>query len=359
MISQAIKSRGTRSFKYCLNSDSSLEPASLIIIDRSADIFTPSSHSDASSPLLHRVLSTNSRMKIAYEFEKAKLDTDLSTILTNINNSSVSLLDIELNSTFLAQPLAPDFIPSEANFTMSGISSLPVQIVPSICCLPIGEPVTGIDESIDIQRDFSSVWRSFASDPEDIGRASLVEIFTRYITIEGGVLPPPKKRGLGAELLALAQALIASPGLTQPKSSHLKFNSKICDKYISLLSLSFAIIDSLQRSSAKQFKQFNESIRPWCASFEGRMFFEQRLMNEFIKNMNELAQNTTNAMNIAVLSELHFRLDSDNASISNAGKSHGKLKLVSSDNSPISKGSNQTISDHPCDIDHLIMSIAR
>ena len=333
MISQVVASRAealATDMKYCLTSLNPLRPASLVLIDRSLDMLTPLSVSGSKNSLLHRILATNAQQR--------------STASANGPSAAHwDLLDVSLESPYLSPSLSED-----NNGTMSGVSSLPVQITPSISPLPAASSVT--------DSPYGHVWRSFFMDPEDVTRSILVDVFSHCISTEGGVLPPHKKRGTGAELLAYLQALITSPGTSVAGEiegdyiRRLGYNPAICEKYMSLLSLSLAAIDSLQRSSAKQFRQHDSGLGSVRASFEGRAYYESRMLQAFSSAMRD-GKNRATAAEEAIISEFQLRL----CPLSVASESSTASKT------PLGKqkrnSTKEINSEHPVDIEHLLMSV--
>lgn len=248
-----------------------LLPASLILIDRTLDIFTPSLHpSDSSlSPLLHKIFSSLNR-QVGH---RQKDVTSSFQSIVHDNVSTFKLLDIDITCPN-AIPLYPEGDSDESSITMSGISSLPVQITPSIGRIFDSKVENVTDKTID------QLWRSFISMSEDVSRIQLCGVIRQAILKENGSLPPPKKRGFGAELLVLVQALVTSSGSDKesiPSGITSKFNVGVCRKYMSLLAFAFAIIDSLQRSSSKQFKQAYPS-RIGC--YEDRSSLEKHFYSQ-------------------------------------------------------------------------------
>jgi hypothetical protein len=337
MISEVIASRseaGSTDIKYCLTSLSPLRPASLILIDRSLDMLTPLSVSGSKMSLFHRVLATNAQQRS-------------SMAASGPSPAHWDLIDISLESPYLSPSLSED-----ENITMSGVSSLPIQITPSISPLPSSDSIIGAS--------YGRIWRSFLMDPEDTTRNILVEVFSQCISAEGGSIPPSKKRGTGAELLAYLQALLASPGVSLPERPEgvnelyrgLGYNPAICEKYLPLLSLTLAAIDSLQRSSAKQFRQHNATLGSVRASIEGRAYYESRMLQTFSSALRD-GKSRADAAAESIISEFRLRLSAPSVaadSLSVLKTPTGKQKGNSSKDANV---------EHPADIEHLFMSVVR
>lgn len=137
---------------------------------------------------------------------------------------------------------------------------------------------------------------------------SLCKALASVIGENGGVMPPVKKRGMGAEIMALVQALISSPGhkeingakataqhmsagvrgnkYSRPRliditASAIKtkssfYNESLVIQQLPLLTLSYAFIECMQRSSAKQFE--SRQGLEWLLSFETKVSREVSLM---------------------------------------------------------------------------------
>jgi hypothetical protein len=77
---------------------------------------------------------------------------------------------------------------------------------------------------------------------EEAGRSALCEALRALVLQRGGTLPPPKKRGVGAEVLGLVNSLL--------QSSHSEGSDVLASQGV--LAWALAVIDSMQRSSTKQ-----------------------------------------------------------------------------------------------------------
>jgi hypothetical protein len=121
--------------------------------------------------------------------------------------------------------------------------------------------------------------------PEETFQSTLCSLLSSIIDRERGKqpLPPKKKRGIGAEVLALIQELIRSPGGTAAATAtaavgddspfrkdnaikSLQYSVPVCIRHAALISLSYSVIECMQRSSPKQF----HSVCSWQCSFEER-----------------------------------------------------------------------------------------
>eukprot|EP01041_Mallomonas_annulata_P000384 gene384-698_t len=147
-------------------------PATLIIIDRTSDLSVSLSHgSCAYTTLAHRILSTLPRQQSSSTKEATK----------GFSFESPTLADVSLSSPNTYESLSVD--PS------SVLSSLHLGLPPTMC----------------IEDD--NLRRSIFSKSEEEARNDICAVLEARIVAEGGVLPPPKKRGLGAAVFALVQSL--------------------------------------------------------------------------------------------------------------------------------------------------------
>lgn len=173
--------------------------------------------SSAASSLGHRVLSTLPRRQ-----NKAPSGRTFSAGDVCLVNATISALS--------EHPTTEHFSPAP----MSGVRSLPSFVCPSIACQDYAPALVLLAEE--------AACRDICSD--------LVQETLR----QGGETVPPstKRRGLGAETLAHTQALM-------------KCSTQLA-RHIPLLSTATAVIESMQRSSSKQFAQ----LCSWRCSFDVR-----------------------------------------------------------------------------------------
>jgi len=152
---------------------------------------------------------------------------------------------------------------------MTAMGSLPLQVKPSLLYKPHLDTLSQLNTGSSCKDD---VLHHLMSREEEEGRDALCAEIKSRIKAEKGNFPPPKKRGLGAEVLAHTQALLQAPGYGSPSelncidTSVLGYQPTTCMRSIELIALSYAVIESMQRSSAKQFS----SICDWQCAFELR-----------------------------------------------------------------------------------------
>lgn len=172
------------------------------------------------------------------------------------------------------------------NKPLSALANLPLQLNPSI--------MYAMPNELNKTKEVSY---SIMCGTEEEGKARLCKSLKDAITAEGGVLPPAKKRGLGAEVLACTQALLQTPLSTTATSpsepvteqnkeefqnyadyrnntkTGLGFNFAVATRSHGLLSVSLAVIEAMQRSSGKQF----QALCDWQCSFYVRTAREAEL----------------------------------------------------------------------------------
>lgn len=228
-----------------------------------------------SCPLLTQEdLTTTSDDRSSWEHKASNTDR---TTVPPIGVSSTEQLQLQLSRAYL--PLLEP---------MTAMGSLPLQVKPSLLYKPHLDPMSQQQQqqlvhggrcTIDCS---DSVLQHLMSRGEEEGRDALCAEIRSRIRAEKGSFPPAKKRGLGAEVLAHTQALLQAPGrhdapsklgscvdnttTTTAAAAVLGYQPATCMRSIELLSLSYAVIESMQRSSSKQFS----SICDWQCAFECR-----------------------------------------------------------------------------------------
>jgi hypothetical protein len=240
---------------------SPLKTASLILVDRWEDLFSPISVFGGSQSVAHRIVNT---------CEIAK-----SRGITEEEGGVTKKLDLSLQPGWLQSlNLYHSGVTSNASISpllqpMSAVSSSSFKTVPSLCYSASKGNHSSANDIIRFKLMACS---------EEEGRTYICEELKKQIILSNGTLPPPKKRGFGAEMSALIQSLIESSGVEDTKSSISKFrtsyNPIICCRNERLIALSYAVIDSMQRSSAKQFN----AVCTWKTSFDDRSGRENELL---------------------------------------------------------------------------------
>ncbi len=227
----------------------SLKQASFILIDRNEDMYTPTSYCGVETQsLAHRVYN-------ALKFRAASLNEEDQYHGDQLHKSSSKIIDISLEPLFmtsLREALNDGRVEDAYEqyfYPMSALSGLSFQAKPSICIH--SDKGDGQDEEIYQLR------KLFFAHSEEEFRTAIVRKLRKVIQLERGSLPVAKKRGLGAEILAYVQAIMDSPGLEFGDSKE-----SVIYRHINLLSLCLSVIETMQRSSGKQFY----SICDWkCA----------------------------------------------------------------------------------------------
>ena len=278
--------------------DGKLPTASLIIIDRSEDLYTPLSCS-GSHPLAHRILNTLKCYQFSETVEEwnrgARNNYDISVkqpshvLVAESIPSTKTILSISKNFPLLSP--------------MSGVLNAAFPISPSLrysceqdlffqqvsksedLCNVLSREGFSIDDHMN-DRTLLEV----LTGNEDAGKTSLVRNLKSRIVVEKGEIPPPKKRGLGAEVLAFVQALAVSPGesnIHDQRTGRRKgniiasgYSPRTCIQSQGILSLALAVVESMQRSSSKQF----HSLCSWQCCYDTRgtreMDMQQRIQSK-------------------------------------------------------------------------------
>lgn len=344
LIATAIKDREERQVT-AFREKTDLTEASLLIVDRTVDLCTPASTSPtAESSVLARVFATISRqhgeMHVPAYVERPPEATN------EYCAERFSMFDVDLQSAALYPRLNESVGTNSSNddaaqFTLSGLAGLPVQVVPTIC-----KPQSKRDRiDVDIvSQEMEIIWKASLTEPEEETRVLLCDALKRFIESEQGKMPPPKKRGFGAELLALVNSLISSPGgeCNTPVNKDRKYNPMVCLKYVAFLSFTASIIDALQRSSSKQFKASFPDLGIWKASFEDRCTYENRWMTECLRRVEAgcpvgrsgsaasftHALKQEQAIDEVILQELQYRVLSPLTEFKNKGRAVDPVDML-------------------------------
>lgn len=277
------------------NSRSSMSLGSLILVDRLEDLFTPIIQG-GEQPVFHRVLNAIkmdslqiSDYQTSEESGNAVGKTDefaVKSVLVDISLqpewcSSLKDIDNVINPDETAS-IIPVALP------MNAMSTLAVHAVPSLCYSPASSSASSNSSSLILE---------LMAGAEEQGRGLLVDVLKQSITLEKGSLPPAKKRGIGAEILALVQSLIKAPGQDSSKSmlgtGETEPSIGTITRSQSLLSLSLTIIETMQRSSAKQFS----TVCSWKAALDTRIAREA----DWVKVLQESSDEDAFIANSAAL----------------------------------------------------------
>lgn len=231
--------------------------ASLLLVDRTVDLLTPLSH-DGAGPLAHRILCTVLRQQSENGAQGPTFPLA----------SPPPAFDLSLlQPSRLAPPLPASSPPQnlcDLHFAFSAVSGVAIASTPSLyCCRPLTHSS---------QRDLC---RAMYTLDAERGRSFLKSSLLRLIDSVGGSPPPNKKRGLGAEMLALVSAVgeaVAGNGSTLYGESS------------ELLGWSVAVVEAMQRSSSKQMEQHLRAIK---VNTDVKSTFEFRAAREssLLKNM--------------------------------------------------------------------------
>lgn len=222
-----------------------LQTASLLLIDRTQDLSTPTAHSGEASkeqnassstptpPLAHRILCTLSR---GHQSNKDICTYDICPLppfncpdasaaaASSSSSSSSSIRGAEKACESDVDRLYKPF---------PAVSALSLQLSMSLC-LPLSKAspssstvdapssrILGADsDHTDLDDEIRQLRNTLFAGTEEEGRLLLCAALSSRIRQFNGVVPASKRgRGLGAEVLALVQALSASPGLPGARGS--------------------------------------------------------------------------------------------------------------------------------------------
>jgi len=321
LMPDIIRSIVRKPFLEQLSGADPLLPAGLVIIDRLEDMLTPASCTTATVGKRQGSVEEQAALKrcpIAHRMQNTLRYCQYSPGLSQQGSVHASVLcDVLLSCPLLTSPSTEGEDPttndrascehkSDDTTTLSiGLSpaeqlqlsraylqpllepmtamgSLPLQVKPSLLYKPHLDPLSQqLVRGGRCKND--KVLQHLMSRGEEEGRDTLCAEIKSRIKAELGSYPPSKKRGLGAEVLAYTQALLLAPGSQDPllklscvdNSADLGYRPVTCMRSIELISLSYAVIESMQRSSAKQFS----SICDWQCAFECRAQREADLDN--------------------------------------------------------------------------------
>lgn len=187
-----------------------------------------------------------------------------------------------------------------------------------------------------VEHESDLTLNSLLSGTEETGRDSLVKNLKARIVIGNGQIPPNKKRGLGAEVLAHVQALIESPGDNQRAGKSTKCSEAVCLESHGMLSLALAVVEAMQRSSSKQF----HSLCKWQCSYDTRAVREEEMKQRVLAKNCEFHE---------CLSILHSQL------LNRIQRAH----QVPSDETIGEKEKEKTVDSAVVDIMHTIMQLVR
>jgi hypothetical protein len=191
-----------------------LAEASIILLDRTVDLATPTVHGGGECPLLQRILDCLPRTGVRV----------VDDIAQSGPVSAPNLLDVgvQLPLLFPGLGLPSGNLDSEKNGALKAVSTYKCQLPPSWC-----HPGSSAADR---------VVSALASATEDKGHAVLCTALEGVARTEGCRLPPPKKRGMGAAIFALLTSLSQDSDLP-------------CLRHCSLVQLALAAVEALQRTA--------------------------------------------------------------------------------------------------------------
>lgn len=305
---EAARVAGLRAHQ-CFTSGGSnppLKPAALLIVDRTEDLLAPNSSPPAAC-LGHRIVSTLSSSYIG-----AAASSEGSMVKKRLS-CELPLEPIALQRQHLFDPFVQvarshgvegaagvghrqaahkEF--ARLSQPMSAVSSIPLCVAPSLyfkAHLDADTAAILTGHSVDDSQDSAATAEdSFSADcvvlhciiagSDEEGRAAICSALKERILRDGGVLPPAKKRGLGAEVMAYVQALVAtgaddSHAADAADGPRLEFSPCVCTRSVHLLSIAYAVVESMQRCSSKQFQAAGQC--DWLCAYDARAARESEL----------------------------------------------------------------------------------
>jgi hypothetical protein len=217
---------------------SSLDPlqtASLLLIDRTQDLSTPTTHSGEASkepnaptpPLAHRILCTLSR---GHQSNKDTVTYDICPLPPFNSPEASAAVAVSSNSSSSSSIRgAEKAFESDVDRLYDpfpAVSALSLQLSMSLCLplsnMPLSSSTANAtssrtlganSEHIGVDDEIRQLRHALFAGTEEEGRQLLCAALSSRIKLFNGVVPASKRgRGLGAEVLALVQALSASPG---------------------------------------------------------------------------------------------------------------------------------------------------
>jgi hypothetical protein len=254
-----------------------LERATLLLIDRTEDLFTPSAHGP--SPLAHRALCALARARDLrfvsqsdqpsgvdgrgdYEEDEEEEDeeggeghqrgrvpprgTAAAASEPRVTVQAYPLIDVSVRGAAATSALGTTHSPSvqppdPSSRPLSAMAGLATWVVEPSLCLSSCETDKG-DEGE--EEKLRALYHSVCVGSEEEARSSLVAALRAALARHGRTEPAAKRRGLGAEVLAFAQALlgVAPGGKTAP-------SLQACVAEQPLLTLCGAVVETMQRSA--------------------------------------------------------------------------------------------------------------
>jgi hypothetical protein len=232
---------GAEGSKYASVNSSldALQTASLLLIDRTQDLSTPTTHSGEASkepntatpPLAHRILCTLSRGR---QSNKDTFTYDIRP-LPPFNSPDASAAAAAAVSSSSSSSSSSSIRGAEKAFESDvdrlykpfpAVSALSLQLSMSLCLplsnvppssstanAPSSRTLGANSDHTDLDDEIGQLRHALFAGTEEEGRQLLCAALSSRIKLFNGVVPASKRgRGLGAEVLALVQALIASPG---------------------------------------------------------------------------------------------------------------------------------------------------
>jgi len=267
--------------------------ATLLLVDRSCDLFSPSQH-DGAGPLVHRILSMLPRQALPVPPKATATPsslTDIALLQEPQHCPAGDSVPSELSSTqeVLVPPvILPSILNDKAEGAscssvmqspLSALSQLALPLVPSI-----SPPFQSYDSSkYDSVHDRNALFmHAMFAQSEDRGRDVLAAALQELAGVQDDSLVNPRKgkKGLGAEMLGLVSSAVAAHQSSSDMYLQVSYSPGVVHEHAGLLSWATAVIEGMQRSSNKQLTSHLCKNIGDTASSVGHASFELRAQLE-------------------------------------------------------------------------------
>lgn len=214
----------------------------------------------------------------------------------NIVDSSGETLDLSLSPISMGRNLPSQSLLNPLLRPMSALSGLPFKTPPTLFYNPHHDFFYQYtDHKARLEKISHLVLFSI---DEEMLKMILCDELKERIVKEFGSLPSNKKRKFGAEVFAYIQALLGSKGMDNPNQQKIKSNFNVWIRSHGLVSLCYSIIETMQRSSEKQFR----SICSFQNSYDTRssidMMIEKNALTGFDECVSFLTLKITHKMSL-------------------------------------------------------------
>jgi len=245
--------------------------AALVLLDRSTDLDalclldpTSGTHGIVEPPFVQRVLATIPRKKLQYHTNSENADSPPKFAY----GFDLSLIN------------APAIVSQQRVCSVPSDGYMPCKVSPSLAPPCTQRSDCGHEETEKHVLSSLALRRSMLLEPEEKFLRSLRTELTKNVKDRGGTLPPPRKREVGPEVLALTQALLVAP-TTASGGVGGESTSPLLEQ-IPLLTLANTVLESLGRSGCKATVG-SDSAYTWKCSWDERRLRERALLESVDK----------------------------------------------------------------------------